>query len=117
LGQIEACKYVDYILKHPTRRFDIDHRDHQEFTPLMSACRANNPPLIGALIDNGADTTVTDDNGRSILHLLIPEPVHDVENLNPSPDQIEAYQRILSTYTTYEQYHNDVYQKRSNSSN
>jgi ankyrin repeat protein len=61
LGQIEVCKYVDYILKHPTRRFDIDHRDHQEFTPLMSACRANNPPLIGALIDNGADTTVTDD--------------------------------------------------------
>jgi len=47
---------------------DINCRDRSEKTPLMIAAEAKNITAMDCLIKQGADPTLTDDQGRSILH-------------------------------------------------
>ena len=50
-------------------RYGVDHRTPANLTPLMLAAEVGNLPLIGALLERGADVTQTDLFGRT-PHLL-----------------------------------------------
>ena len=49
----------------------IDHRTNMNLTPLMAASIAGNASLVEALLERGADSTLTDHFGRTALHLAM----------------------------------------------
>ncbi|MGV3625978.1 MAG: ankyrin repeat domain-containing protein, partial [Archangium sp.] len=51
-----------------TEKYGLEHRSMQGLTPLMSAARAGNLPLVEALLSRGASRTTRDAFGLQALH-------------------------------------------------
>lgn len=55
----------------------VDHRLPMNLTPLMAAAVAGNADLVEALLERGADLTLTDHLGRNALHWAMLEAFRD----------------------------------------
>jgi len=52
-------------------RVDLNAQDKNGWTPLMWAVFFNDEYVVRELLNRGADINACDDNGESVLHLLV----------------------------------------------
>lgn len=76
-------KYHDIFSSMVKMGCELEGRDQDEDTALLSACYLPEPNMIAALIDIGADINATDGDGDGVLHhILYARKIHcDFENL------------------------------------
>lgn len=82
LGDTQKCLALHYAARYGTAAMvrsccdaaaDSNSRDALGRTPLLWAASAGNNEVFNALIKNGADTSLVDYNGSSILHFAVKE--------------------------------------------
>lgn len=63
-----AVKAVNYLLK---RGVDINYRDKNGITALLSACHWGNAPIAKILLQNGADVNIASDTNNFFTNSLL----------------------------------------------
>lgn len=59
------------VLFFHMRSKDINRQDNSGKTPLHTAILSNQFSIVNKLLESGADVTITDDAGDSVLHTAI----------------------------------------------
>jgi hypothetical protein len=70
-GHLEV---VRLLLGHPSARATINHRNDDGETALWKACELGRGGVARALLENGADPTIADDNGTTAMAIAKQEP-------------------------------------------
>ncbi len=68
---------IEYLLKQMPD-LDINHKDDMGWTALSNACYLGTVPMITDLLAGGANASIVDFGGKTLLHLVAGNP-----NLSP----------------------------------
>ena len=59
-ARVNEAHVLSYLFnKHPQTKSFVNHRDHDDFTPIHFACFCGNLEAVSILLENGADVDVT----------------------------------------------------------
>ncbi|CAF3986350.1 unnamed protein product [Adineta steineri] len=77
-----ACKYnridvLQILINYQNENIDLEVRDYQGYTPLLTASYFNHQHCINILLMNKADITASDNYGKNILHICVEQHCQD----------------------------------------
>lgn len=97
---INICRYynsevetIEYLLNHGAR---INRQDKNGFTPFMCAATANkNHEVLLCLIRHGADLTIKNHEGNTVMDILVKREEHDMYNFLKQVTENQTLDKLI----------------------